>query len=221
MTGPTTEPTERTRVKRLPERARYDRAAVHGILDEGLIAHVGFLVDGQPFVIPMAYGRDGDRLLLHGSVASRLQRALAEGVEVCATVTLLDGLVLARSTFHHSMDYRSVAVFGTARRITDPVEAGRALERIVDHIVPGRSTEARAPSDAELRQTSVLELPLDEASAKVRTGGPNDDPDDLPLPVWAGVLPLATVPAAPEPADDLAPGIAVPASVQPWRRPGA
>ncbi len=220
-TGPgAAPPSERSRVRRLPDRARYEREAVHAVLDAGLVAHVGLVVDGQPFVLPMVHGRDGARLLLHGSVASRLQRRLAEGLPACATVTLVDGLVVARSTFHHSLNYRSVVVLGTARRITDPTEAARALDVITDHVVPGRSAEARSPRPDEVRQTSLLELPIEEASVKVRTGGPVDDEADLDLPVWAGVVPLelAAGPARPEP--DLAPGVELPGSLRPWTRPG-
>ncbi len=215
---PRYEPNDRSQVRRLPERGRYDAATVHAILDEGLVAHVGISVDGRPVVLPMAYGRDGERLLLHGSVASRLQRHLAGEVDVCVTVTLLDGLVLARSSFHHSMDYRSVVVQGTARRLGQD-EAGPALDCIVDHLLPGRAREARPPNDAELRKTAVLAVPLAEASAKVRTGGPVDEAEDLGLDVWAGVLPLALVPGDPRPEPDLRPGVERPPSLSPWRRP--
>jgi len=206
-------------VKRLAQRADYDHATIDAILDEGLVAHVGMVDDtGQPFVIPMVYGRDGHRLLLHGSVASRLQRHLADGAPVSVTVTLLDGLVLARSMFHHSVNYRSVVVLGTATAITDASRAASALERIVEHLVPGRTAEARAPTPKELAQTTVLEVPLAEASAKVRTGGPADEADDLGLDVWAGVVPLSLAVGAPQPAGDLAPGIPVAPSALAWRR---
>jgi nitroimidazol reductase NimA-like FMN-containing flavoprotein (pyridoxamine 5'-phosphate oxidase superfamily) len=207
--------TEATTVKRLPARASYERDEAYAILDEGLIAHVGIAVEGQPFVIPMAYGRDGDRLLLHGSVASRLLRTLDAGARVCVTVTLLDGLVLARSQFHHSMNYRSVVVLGTATRIRDAAAAAAGLERIVDHIVPGRTLEARAGNDAELRKTTVLELPIEEASVKRRTGGPIDDEADMDLPVWAGVVPLRLATGAPVADNDEA----LPASLDPYSRP--
>jgi nitroimidazol reductase NimA-like FMN-containing flavoprotein (pyridoxamine 5'-phosphate oxidase superfamily) len=206
---------EATTVKRLPARASYEREEAYAILDEGLIAHVGIAVDGQPFVIPMAYGRDGDRLLLHGSVASRLLRSLDTGAPVCVTVTLLDGLVLARSQFHHSMNYRSVVVLGTATRIRDAAAAASGLERIVDHLVPGRTAEARPGNDAELRKTAVLELPIEEASVKRRTGGPIDDDEDMDLPVWAGVLPLRLATGEPVAESDQP----LPASLTPYRRP--
>lgn len=211
---------DRSTVRRHADRASYERAQADAILDEGLVAHVGIAVDGHPYVIPMVYGRDGDRLLLHGSVASRLMRGLAAGLPVCVTVTLVDGLVLARSAFHHSMNYRSVVVHGTARRIDDPDAAAAALERFVDHLLPGRSAEVRGPSRVEVRQTAVLEVPIDEASVKVRTGGPVDDADDLDLPVWAGVVPLAVAVGPPVPADGLADGIEVSGSVRAWSRPG-
>jgi nitroimidazol reductase NimA-like FMN-containing flavoprotein (pyridoxamine 5'-phosphate oxidase superfamily) len=194
-------------VKRLPARAAYDRATIDAILDAGLVGHVGLLAtDGRPVVIPMLYGREGDAVYLHGSVASRLTRALASGVDVCLTVTLVDGLVLARSAFHHSMNYRSVVVLGRATAVVGD-EKRHALEVIMDHLAPGRWGEAREPNDVELRQTSVLRLPVDEASAKVRKGGPLDDEEDLALPVWAGVVPLESRFAPVVPADDLAPGI--------------
>lgn len=196
-------PTDRSTVRRLRERGSHDRSRIHAVLDEGLVAHVGISVDGQPFVIPMAYGRDGDRLILHGSVASRLLRGLTGGLPVCVTVTLLDGLVLARSAFHHSMNYRSVVVLGTATRLTDPERAAAALDVLVDHVVPGRSAEARRTSPAELRQTAVLELPIEEASLKKRTGGASDDDEDLALDVWAGVVPVDLVAGAPVPNGDL------------------
>ncbi len=220
MAEPRSAPTARSQVNRLPERARYDAADVHAILDQGLVAHVGVCVGGRPVVIPMVYGRDGDRLLLHGSVASRLQRHLTDEADVCVTVTLLDGLVLARSSFHHSLNYRSVVVQGRARRITDPAEAGRALDCIVDHVVPGRTLEARSPTAIEVRQTSVLAVSLAEASAKVRTGGPKDDPEDLGSGIWAGVVPIAPVAGEPVAEPDLGGDVALPASLRPWRRPG-
>jgi nitroimidazol reductase NimA-like FMN-containing flavoprotein (pyridoxamine 5'-phosphate oxidase superfamily) len=212
-------PTPRTTVGRLPERARYDRDAIHAILDEGLVCHVGFVADGQPFVIAATYARWDDRLVIHGSAASRMMKALAGGAPVCASVTLLDGLVLARSAFHHSMNYRSVVVVGTAAEIVDPLEKLRALEAIVEHVAPGRGASVRPPSEIELRATRVVTLPLDEASAKVRTGPPKDDEEDYALPVWAGEIPLALQPG-PAAADPLlAPGIALPPEVLGWRRP--
>ena len=212
-------PSARAAVRRLPERGRYDRAQAHAILDEGLVAHVGVATDGGPVVIPMLYGRDGDRLLLHGSPASRLLRAGKGGTEMCVAVTLVDGLVLARSAFHHSMNYRSVVVFGRATPVADLAERRSALDRLVEHIVPGRTAEAREPSERELRGTLVLSLPLDECSIKVRTGGPVDEDDDMKLPVWAGVVPLATVAGAPVAAGDLRGDLPVPASAARYARP--
>ena len=191
--------TDRTRVKRQPDRSRDDRALAYEILDEGRVAHVWFAQDGHPFVIPMVYGRDGDRLLLHGAKASRLIRTTGGGVPVCVTVTILDGLVLARSTFHHSMNYRSVVIMGEATRVEGDEERCRTLDVLVDHILPGRSGEARGPNRVELRQTDVLVVPIDEASVKLRTGGPKDDPEDMDLPIWAGVLPLTLTAGAPIP----------------------
>lgn len=215
-----TPPSARTTVRRRAERGRYDRADVYAVLDQGLVAHVGIAVEGQPYVIPMAFGRDGDRLILHGSVASRLMRGLEDGIPVCVTVTLLDGLVLSRSTFHHSMNYRSVVVLGTASRIRDRDEALAAMDALVEHLVPGRVVHTRPVTDVELRQTSVLAVPLAEASVKVRSGGPNDDPDDLDLPVWAGEIPLSVQPGAPVPASDLAGGVDLPSHVARWRPGG-
>jgi len=206
--------TDRTRVKRQPDRSRDDRALAYEILDEGLVAHVGIVVDGQPFVIPMAYGRDGDRLLLHGAKASRLLRTSGGGVPVCVTVTLLDGLVLARSTFHHSMNYRSVVVIGEARRVEGDDERSRCLDVLVEHIVRGRTAEARGPNRVELRQTDVLTLAIDEASVKLRTGGPKDDPEDLDLPVWAGVVPLTLARGEPIADDGIDGSLPLPVAVR-------
>lgn len=183
-------PTERTQVKRLPKRGVYEQAQVHAILDEGFICHVGFVADGQPYVIPTGYARSGNQLYIHGSAASRMLRALGQGAPLCVTVTLLDGLVLARSAFHHSMNYRSVVVLGQARMVTDPEEKMAALSCFTNHVVPGRWEEVRQPTEPELKSTTVLALELDEVSAKVRTGGPIDDEEDYALPVWAGVVPL-------------------------------
>jgi nitroimidazol reductase NimA-like FMN-containing flavoprotein (pyridoxamine 5'-phosphate oxidase superfamily) len=210
---------ERTTVKRLPKRGVYDRETVYAILDEGLVCHVGFEFEGQPFVIPTGYCRIGDVLYIHGSAASRMLKTLSAGVPVCVSVTLLDGLVLARSAFHHSMNYRSAVVLGNARMVTDAAEKSAALTAIVDHIVPGRNAEARAPNANELAATSVLALPIEEASAKVRTGPPLDDAEDMSLPVWAGVLPLRMEPKTPVADPTLAPGIAVPAYASEYRRP--
>jgi len=185
-------PTARTQVKRLPKRASYDKAQVYSILDEGRVCHVGFVVDGQPYVIPTGYARVDDLLYLHGSTASRMLRALDEGVQVCVTVTLVDGLVLARSAFHHSVNYRSVVVLGRARLVTDPHEKLEALRSFTNHLVPGRWDEVRPPNKQELKATSVLALPLVEVSAKIRIGPPIDDEEDYSLPIWAGVVPVRT-----------------------------
>jgi len=186
-------PTERTQVKRLPKRGKYDRETVYGILDAGFLCHVGFSVNGQPYVIPTNYGRSGDTVYLHGSAASRMLRTLSEGVSVSVTVTHVDGLVLARSAFHHSVNYRSVVILGTARLVDDPAEKMEALRVFTEHVMKGRWDEVRQPTEQELKATTVLALPLEEVSAKVRTGGPLDDEADYNLPVWAGVLPLETV----------------------------
>jgi nitroimidazol reductase NimA-like FMN-containing flavoprotein (pyridoxamine 5'-phosphate oxidase superfamily) len=213
-------PTAATTLHRKPERGGYERAQAYAVLDEALIAHVGVVIDGQPFVIPMVFGRDGDRLLLHGSVGSRLLRALDDGVSVCATVTLLDGLVLAHAQKNHSVNYRSVVILGTARRLRGEA-AATALSRIVEHVAPGRSTEARPANAAELRETTVLELAIEEASTKVRTGPPAAPSDaDQGLDVWVGVLPLALVPGAPVPDRPASGTSPVAPSISPWRRPG-
>jgi nitroimidazol reductase NimA-like FMN-containing flavoprotein (pyridoxamine 5'-phosphate oxidase superfamily) len=204
-------------VRRLPERGSYEREEAFAILDEALVCHLGISGGDGPVVIPTTYARDGERLVVHGSPASRLLRSLKDGIDVCVTVTLLDGLVLARSAFHHSMNYRSVVVFGRAQPITDPEAKRAALGALVEHIVPGRSRDARPPSDHELRSTLVLELPLDELSVKVRSGGPLDDPDDADLPVWAGVLPLPVVPG--DPVADSGVTAAVPDYAQHYCRP--
>jgi uncharacterized protein len=192
-------PTERTQVKRLPKRGKYDRETVHKILDEGFVCHVGFSVDGQPFVIPTNYGRTGDVLYLHGSAASRMLRTLSGGVPVCVTVTHVDGLVLARSAFHHSVNYRSVVILGNARLVEDPAEKMEALRIFTEHVMKGRWDDVRQPTEQELKATTVLALPLEEVSAKVRIGGPIDDEPDYSLPVWAGVLPLGVAVKTPIP----------------------
>jgi uncharacterized protein len=184
-------PTKRTQVMRLPKRGDYSEETIYGILDAAFLCHVGFVVEGQPFVIPTGYGRSGKTLYLHGSAASRMLRSLAKGVEVCVTVTLIDGLVLARSAFHHSMNYRSVVLFGTAMPVESNDEKTEALRAISEQIVPGRWKDVRHPTDQELKATSVLALPIDEASAKIRTGPPLDDEEDYALGVWAGILPLS------------------------------
>ena len=182
--------TERTQLKRHPERGQFERERVYEILDEGLVCHVGFVAHGKPYVIPTGYVRLGDNLYFHGAVASRMMNALGEGADVCVTVTLLDGLVLARSAFSHSMNYRSVVVFGRARLVEDAREKLEALRAFTEHVVPGRWNVARRPNREELNETKVLALALDEASAKVRTGPPIDKEEDYELPVWAGVIPL-------------------------------
>lgn len=183
-------PTPRTRVVRESERGVYDREAVYRILDEGFLCHVGFVADGQPFVIPTSYGRKDASLYIHGSAASRMLRQLKESVPVCVTVTLLDGLVLARSVFNHSMNYRSVVILGKATLVDDPHEKLEALRLLSEHIIPGRWDDARQPNERELKATSVLRLPIEEFSAKVRTGPPIDDEEDYAFPTWAGVVPL-------------------------------
>jgi nitroimidazol reductase NimA-like FMN-containing flavoprotein (pyridoxamine 5'-phosphate oxidase superfamily) len=183
-------PTERTTLRRLAKRGSFERRTVYEILDEGFICHVGFVADGQPFVIPTAYGRVDDELYLHGAKSNRTLKALGAGAEVCVNVTLVDGLVLARSAFHHSINYRSVVIFGKARAVTSDEEKMRALHAFTEHVVPGRWQEVRPPNAQELAATLVLALPLAEASAKIRTGPPIDDEEDYELPVWAGVLPL-------------------------------
>ena len=193
-------PTARTRVVREPDRGVYDRTMVYQILDEGFICHLGFTVDGQPYVIPTSYGRSGDVLYIHGSAASRMLRRISEGIPVCVTVTLLDGLVLARSVFNHSMNYRSVVVLGKATLVDDPQEKLEALHTLSEHILRGRWAEARQPNEKELKATTVVRVPIEEFSAKVRTGPPIDDEEDYAVPVWAGVIPLSTV--AGKPIDD-------------------
>ena len=190
-------PTARTRVVREPHRGVYDRAEAYKILDEGFICHVGFVIDGQPFVIPTGYGRNGDNLYIHGSAASRMLRNLDEGVPVCVTVTILDGLVLARSIFNHSMNYRSVVVLGTAAAVKDAEEKLKALHALSEHILPGRWVESRRPNEQELKATLVLRLPITEFSAKVRQGPPIDDEEDYAFPTWAGVIPLNMVAGEP------------------------
>jgi hypothetical protein len=190
-------PSTRTRLRRLRERGRHDRTTIHAILDEGFVCHVGFADSRGPVVIPTAYARTGDVLYLHGAAGNAALQALRTGSPVCVTVTLVDGLVLARSAFHHSVNYRSVVVYGTATEVVDPEEKRRALDAVVEHVVPGRGADARPANDLELRVTRVVRIPLDEASAKVRTGGPKDDTEDLDLPVWAGEIPLDVRAGAP------------------------
>ncbi len=208
--------TDRSTPTRARERASYDRELVHGILDEGYVCHLGFVRDGAPVVLPTLYARVGERLYLHGSTGSRPLRSAGDGsaqapaMPVCVTVTHLDGLVLARSAFHHSANYRSVVVHGSARQVTDEAERIAALDALVDSVLPGRAADCRPADTRELAATAVLVLELVEVSAKVRAGGPNDEPEDLGLPHWAGVLPVRSTHGALEPSADLAPGIAVP-----------
>jgi uncharacterized protein len=214
-------PTERTRVRRKPERGAYDRATVEGILDEALYCHVATVDEqGRPRAIPTIHVRVGDVVYIHGSTGSRTLRDAKDGREVCLVTTLLDGLVFARSAAHHSMNYRSAIVYGTAREVTDPDERWRAQSALVDHVCAGRAEQARMPNARELRETMILAIPLEEASAKVRTGPPLDDEDDVVLPIWAGVLPLGTVAGVPEDAPDLPAGVEVPGNVAAYRRSG-
>ncbi len=192
-------PTERTQVKRLPKRGNYDRETVHKILDAAFVCHVGFCVEGQPFVIPTNFGRAGDTLYLHGSAASRMLRTLSGEVPICVTVTHVDGLVLARSAFHHSVNYRSVVILGKARLVENPAEKMEALRIFTEHVMKGRWDEVRQPTEQEMKATTVLALQLEEVSAKIRSGGPVDDEADYALPVWAGVLPLEITAKPPEP----------------------
>lgn len=203
-------PTVRTRVVREPHRAVYDRETVYRILDEGFLCHIGFVVDGQPYVIPTSYGRKDANLYIHGSAASRMLRNLQRGVPVCVTVTLLDGLVLARSVFNHSMNYRSVVILGQATLVEDPAEKLEALRTLSEHIIPGRWADARQPNERELKQTSVLHLPIEEFSAKVRTGPPIDDEEDYSFPTWAGVVPLEMKAGEPIPDPKLDPSCEAP-----------
>jgi uncharacterized protein len=211
--------TERTRIFRKPGRGSHDRELVHSILDEALTCHVGFVVEGQPFVIPTIHARQGETLYLHGARGNRMLRALGDGVECCVTVSLFDQLVLARSAQHHSLNYRSAMVFGAAREVTDPEEKQRALRAVIEHIAPGRSEQVRGPNETELRSTKVLAIPIDEASAKVRTGHAADDEEDLSLPYWAGLLPVTQVAGEPIPAPDLNGDVPVPEHVTRWSRP--
>ncbi len=209
--------TPRTTFHRLPARGSYDREVAYAILDEGLVCSVGVVIEGQPYVIPMVYARLDDELVLHGAMASRLLKN-ASKVPVCVTVTLVDGLVFARSGFHHSMNYRSVMVLGQAQEITHPDAKRRALDAIVDHPLPGRAKEARAPNEKELAATRVLLLPIEEASVKTRSGGPNDDEEDLEVPVWAGHLPLRVVAGTPVTDARFAPKADLPAAIAAYQR---
>ena len=208
---PSYSPTERTQVRRRSQRGVYDKAQVHAILDEGFVCHVGFAIDGQPFVIPTAYARSGEQIHIHGSPAGRLMKS--KEVDVCLTVTLVDGLVLARSAFHTSMNYRSVVVLGTARLVTDIEEKREALRCFTNHVIAGRWEQAKQPTEQELKATSVLALTLEEVSAKIRSGPPIDDEEDYALPVWGGVIPVAQILGEPLPDGRVLEGIAAPVLV--------
>jgi uncharacterized protein len=211
-------PTERTQVRRLPKRGNYDRETVYKILDEGMICHVGFVVDGQPYVIPTGYGRSGDTLYIHGASTSRMLNSTAQGTPVCVTVTLVDGLVLARSAFHHSMNYRSIVILGIAHRVESDEEKLTALRIFTEHIVPGRWNDVRKPTPQEMKATVVLALPLQEVSAKIRTGPPIDDDADYEMPIWAGVLPLRLTSGIVEPDPRLTHKLGAPSYVKNYRR---
>ncbi len=210
--------TERTTVKRIPKRGIYERETINAILDEAFICHVGFNISAQPYVIPTGFARIGDDLYIHGSSASRMLRNIADGIDICVTVTLIDGLVLARSAFHHSMNYRSVVILGHAEMVTDAEEKYAALEAFTNHIIPGRWPEIRWPSELELKATTVLKLPIAEASAKIRKGDPVDDAEDYAMPIWAGVLPLTLTPGEPVPDAKLAIGQPTPEHVLTYKR---
>ncbi|MEM9006716.1 MAG: pyridoxamine 5'-phosphate oxidase family protein [Cyanobacteria bacterium P01_F01_bin.86] len=210
--------TDRSKVKRVPQRGHHERDVIHQILDEALVIHVGFVANNQPFVIPMAYGRDGDSLYIHGSTASRMLKNLEQGVDICVTATLLDGIVIARSLFHHSMNYRSVVLFGRATLVESDEEKLHALQVLSEQIVPGRCEQARQPTPKEVKATKVLLFPIEEGSAKIRSGDPKDDADDYTLPIWAGQLPLKLTPGTPIPDGKLRPDIAVPENLLNYHR---
>lgn len=218
MDTSTSTQTDRTKVKRLPARGQYDRETIYAILDEAFICHIGFVVDGQPYVIPTGFARIGDDLYIHGSAASRMLRNLSMGIEVCVTVTLIDGLVLARSAFHHSINYRSVLILGTAELVNDAAEKDLALEAFTEHVIPGRWAEIRWPNELELKATSVLKLRIEEASAKVRTGDPKDDEEDYSMDVWAGVLPMNLTAGEPIADSKLSSEIGVPDYISSYSR---
>ena len=211
-------PSKRTKVRRLAERGRYDTETVEEILDQGFVCHLGVSDHGSVRVVPTAYARVGDVLYLHGAAGNASLKA-SQGSEVCVTVTLVDGLVLARAAFHHSINYRSVTIYGTATEVTDDAEKRLALDAVVEHIVPGRGVDARRPNDSELKSTRVIRLPISEASAKVRTGGPKDDEDDMDLPIWAGVIPMHTSTETPIADDHLRDDVDVPTYASNYRRP--
>ena len=211
-----TRPSDRVRIKRLPKRGHYDAPTLYGVLDAGLIAHVGYVIEGQPYVTPTAYWRHGDRVYWHGSSASRMLRTVKDGIPVCLAVTHLDGLVLARSGFHHSINYRSAMIFGRASLI-EGEEKERALDAFVDRLMPGRKEELRPPNDQEIKATKVVGMTIEEASAKIRNGPPGDDEEDYALPVWAGVVPIRQLVGALEADPLLTPGTPVSAHLAPWR----
>ncbi len=211
-------PTERTTIRRQPKRGVFDRATIYQILDEGFVCHVGFTVEDKPYVIPTAYARMNDDLIIHGATVSRMVRALENGCDVCVTVTLIDGVVLGRSAFHHSMNYRSIVVFGTAQMIQDEAEKMAALQAFTNHVVPQRWQDVRQPNDGEMKATTVLRLPIEEASAKIRTGDPIDDEADYELDVWAGVIPLRLQPGAAIADTKLHSGILIPCNVSEYQR---
>jgi nitroimidazol reductase NimA-like FMN-containing flavoprotein (pyridoxamine 5'-phosphate oxidase superfamily) len=213
------EQTQRTRIYRKPGRGSYDRELVHSLLDEALTCHVGFVQDGQPFVIPTIHARVEETLFLHGAKGNRMLKALTDGTPCCVTVTLVDELVLARAALHHSLNYRSVMVLGSAHEVTDPDEKAEALRAVVEHIAPGRADEVRGPDETDLKSTKVLSMEIEEASAKVRTGPPVDEEKDLELPNWAGQLPLTSGTGDPVPTPDLGQDLPVPESVLGWKRP--
>ena len=210
--------TERTKVKRLPDRGHYDRETIYPILDEAFICHVGFVVDGQPYVIPTGFARIDDDLYIHGSSASRMLRHLSQGVDICVTVTLIDGLVLARSAFHHSINYRSVVILGKAQLVEDIAEKNKALEAFTEHVVPGRWADVRWPTELELKATSVLKLPIEDASAKIRTGDPKDDEEDYAMDIWAGVVPISLAAGIPINDSRLEQGFAAPEYITAYSR---
>jgi nitroimidazol reductase NimA-like FMN-containing flavoprotein (pyridoxamine 5'-phosphate oxidase superfamily) len=210
--------TPRTTLKRLPQRGIYDREIINQILDEAFVCHVGFVVDDQPFVIPTGYARSGDKLIIHGSQASRMLRMVGQGIQICVTVTLIDGLVLARSAFHHSMNYRSVVILGHATMIEDEQQKVAALRALSEHMIPGRWADVRAPNQKEIQQTTVLSLPISQASAKVRTGPPLDDEEDYGLPIWAGVIPLKLIGESPLADPRLPKNLSAPAYAQKFAR---
>ena len=218
VSGTATPPSKRTKVRRLPDRGRYDAETIEAILDEGFVCHLGLVDGGSVRVVPTAYARVGDVIYLHGAAGNASLKA-SQGAEVCVTVTLVDGLVLARAAFHHSINYRSVTIYGTATEVTDVEEKRLALDAVVEHIVPGRGVDARSPNDSEMRSTRVIRLPIGEASAKVRTGGPKDDEEDMDMPIWAGVIPMRTSVEAPVADVGLPDGVEVPGYAAHYARP--